>query len=1158
MSNSLIKYKDLALKVVYYTKKRQLGNKIFFATSKFQDVLQYFEKNLKDSQTFLKSCYFLNGKQIFPSDILLYFCTVDPNLRLVEEDLFLEIEELEHLDDASEPIYEKLLKPIINPFKLIILNVKEGILQMVDFPKEKLAELGLDTLNNNFACCNSVDSLFLSCGKNFWIISNKNFQIEKKEMPFSKEKHSMTYILSNNTVFIAGGTEDSFYYDINTKEFVIWGKMNGTSEKPALIQFGDFLYSFNSFNQSGIYFEKTKLTNPAKKWEKLVPQSGDQESGFFYNQFFGVSKCSGGNILFSCGINNQLRTFIYNLKLNVLYITPSKDESILLTERNFYKIDHNFNIAIPVNIEKDHIVAIVNKNSKTLNLIPFEQIGIKTRNNLLQFDNPRNRLPGNIVIQCRYMALKDYENFLKAKEAQQNNTKTKSGFDIYNRKEQGKKVGDKLNGDPYKYQYRGKTPLSLERISEGKIEEENDEDDLKKEPKSNSAKKEKRNLDLGIKLENVGKYNFATEKREEEKNVDNKNVDKNDKNIMNNNKLMMQIQEQKNNTNNINNNLNIKNNNNINHLINENEEKDQNFQQILKDANNKETIDKKENNNEDKVYNSETNKSKNRKSKQAREVKHKKINLNLEKKEDGKNNDSNLSNISSTPPSTLTQNTPISRSYHNVTSNPQGENANINSNININNNKIKKNNLNNNINYNINNNEINKGIPIGNNNNIEKNINMNNFSKIKREENDEIIKSNQNTPNSILSKESQIINNNSSKGNINQRNQNNLNRNMTSLNSLNNNKNNNNNLNNNMNDNININDQKRMGSFSKNNNNNIPNLKSNHQNPNNVILKSNTSFIPSSLPHKNENNQDINKNYSTNPFIDNSKYQNIGEKESYQFRDESEPNANKIITSKTKTIKSIKKTQQKQSYNNNTVTSTTMVDNQQIITESIPNNNNINNQSSNFKMISYKTSTHKQIKGKKITNLNQNPNNIKMNINHNEAENLNFSENPKNLKNMNKKDLTPDQKISRNISANRSNFINEGNTKILNYTEMYIKHSNIKIQQNFAGQRQNTVNNISTSNNNIINNNFINNANNSVRINKSSILNNQHNFSNEKIIRGGNNMKGNDVIITKDGKKYILSKNVQRFRKEEDMGGQRKIDEKRKIPFINDGNKNID
>ena len=167
MSNSINKYKDLALKVVYYTKKRQLGNKIFFATSKFQDVLDYFEKNLKDSQTFLKTSYFLNGKQLFPSDILLYYCTVDPNLRLVEEDMFLEIEELEHLDDASEPNYEKIIKPIINPFKLIVLNVKDGILQMVDFPKEKISELELDTINENFAFCNSTDSLYISWEKIF-------------------------------------------------------------------------------------------------------------------------------------------------------------------------------------------------------------------------------------------------------------------------------------------------------------------------------------------------------------------------------------------------------------------------------------------------------------------------------------------------------------------------------------------------------------------------------------------------------------------------------------------------------------------------------------------------------------------------------------------------------------------------------------------------------------------------------------------------------------------------------------------------------------------------------------------------------------------------------------------------------------------------------
>ena len=135
----------------------------------------------------MKFCYFLNGKQIFPDDTLLYYCTVDQNLRLVEEELFLEVEELEHLDDSSEPIYETLLKPLIDPFKLLILNIKDGIIQVVDFSNEKIKEFGLDEINNNYACCNSTDSLYISCGKNFWIIPHNTFQIEKKEMPFLKK-----------------------------------------------------------------------------------------------------------------------------------------------------------------------------------------------------------------------------------------------------------------------------------------------------------------------------------------------------------------------------------------------------------------------------------------------------------------------------------------------------------------------------------------------------------------------------------------------------------------------------------------------------------------------------------------------------------------------------------------------------------------------------------------------------------------------------------------------------------------------------------------------------------------------------------------------------------------------------------------------------------
>ena len=1159
-TNSLIKYKDLALKVIYYTKKRQLGSKIFFATSKFQDVLAYFDKNLKDSQTFLKSCYFLNGKQIYPSDILLYFCTVDPNLRLVEEDMFLEIEELEHLDDASEPIYEKILKPLVNPFKLIILNIKDGILQMVDFPKDKVIELGLDTINENYACCNSTDSLYLSCGKNFWIISHNTFQIEKKEMPFFKEKHSMTYILSNNTIFIAGGSEESFYYDINTKEFIIWGKMNGIQEQPALIQFGDILFSFNSFNQSGIYFEKTKLKNLNKIWEKIIPQSGDQDSGFFYNKLYGVSKCSGGNILFAGGINNQLRTFIYNIKSNVLFINPSKDESIALNERTFYKIDHNFNIAIPKNVENDHIIAIVNKNSKALHLIPFEQIGIKARNTLLRFDNPRNRLPGNIIIQCRYMALKDYENFLKQKEMQQNN-KTKGGFDIYNRKEQGKKLGDKLNPNPYRYQYRGKTP-ALERISEGKSDEEYDEDDFGKN-RSNSAKKEKRTLDLGLKLENIGKYNFATQKKDEdedkkvenEEKIDNQNNQNNNnveinnkienenkveneniiesKNIIENeneikenkeiienkdmenkeklenkenittneNKENITINENKENINlNSNNNIDINQDADIYNSINSNKKETNNEENTptqkdkiksyteIKQSNLEEkklaeismTQEKKEEMNleiQDKIYNSQNDKLKeNIRKKGIKEVKHKKLDLNVDKKEEGKNNESDLS---STPHSNkIDNNNPNTKIYNTIAS---GQSNNMNINMNINKKmiyRVKKdtnNNMNMNINTNIN--EINRNL------NINLNHNFNNMNKLENKGNENGMNMNMNI-------------NINSKGNIQQK-------------AMMENKNKNySNLNQNINNMYLSNEQKK--------NNNVSKKIIQNSKENNIIQKSNTTFINTQKNYQTMNVNNNNYSSNSNPFIDNSKYQNIGEKETYQLREEAEPNANKIPTYKNnKTIKEIKKLTKKTSYKTNTITS--MPNNQGSLIQSNPINNNNNSQTidgNNIKMSSYKASTHKQVKGKKLITLSHNQN-TKINIStNNEQENANYTQIPMNKK-IFKSNISPEQR--NRISAQKINIQTEENRKPESYGEMYSKINK------YQNQRLNTSTNIDNS------------GNNSIRIMKSgTTFPNQHNFSNEKIIRKENNMRNNKTVITKDGKRYVLAKNVQRVRREEE------------------------
>ena len=141
--------------------------------------------------------------------------------------------------------------------------------------------------------------------------------------------------------------------------------------------------------------------------------------------------------------------------------------------------------------------------------------------------------------------------------------------------------------------------------------------------------------------------------------------------------------------------------------------------------------------------------------------------------------------------------------------------------------------------------------------------------------------------------------------------------------------------------------------------------------------------------------------------------------------------------------------------------------------------------------------------------------------------------------------MTPVQK-NRNISGNKiSAFYTEGNVKNINYSEQFIKFSNHKIQQDYSGQRQNTLNNISVSNS--IYSNANNNNNNSLRI-----LSNQRNISNEKLFKGNNTMRNNEIPHSKDGKKYVMAKNVQRTKKDEE-NGQGKVDERKKIYYsIND------
>ena len=1142
MNNFITKYKDLALKVIYYTKKRTLGEKIFFATSQFQDVLTYFEKTLKDSQTFLKSSYLLSGKQIYPSDILLYFCTIDPNLQLVEEDMFLEIDELEKLDDSSDPIYEKLLTPIINPFKIMILNIKESIIQEAIFPKEKIIQYGLDTLNNNYACCNSLDSFYLSCGKNFWIISNINYEIEKKEMPFFKEKHSMTYILSNNTIFIAGGSEESFYYDIRSKEFIEWGKMNGVQDKPALIEFEDYLFSFNSFNKNEIYFERTKLKNPAKVWEKIIPQSADQESSFFYNKLFGVSKCSGANILFAGGINNQLRTFIYNVKSNLININPCKDESILLKERNFYKIDHNFNIAIPSNIEKDHIIAILNKNSKTLNLRIFEETGLNERNNIFKTDIIGNRIPGNILIQCKYMNKLDYDNYLKHKNMPQkninNNNNTKGRFGLYNRREEGQKF-DK---------YRGKTP-ALERITEGKSDEENDEDDTIRN-RSSSAKKEKSFIDLGLNLDNFDKFRFSSKKKEDkidEIDYDNNNKSKKIYNIKVQKEKDENIDKDNNNeiikNNSLNNNDND-NNNNIDDEINfeiesneneikkyeENINKEKKSDEIIDNSEkkinenkikiNKEDIivvkklEKLEEKEEQKFENKEEQKIEQKRQQKAeqKEAKKEEKNDNIKKKEK-KEEFNNLEKVDNIKKEEIKENKFMKINLKEVQkeedkkSEPKTQTISAVTNL-YDKYKFPKNNdviikeKGNNRNSNL----INKRCSLHKNKRKDKNMNINNnnnnninksYTRIKSKNSTGIkkmqINFDNNNNNPIKEKENQVNNNNINKP-LNE------NKNIDMINSKINNINNQQNQQSQNSQNINIysEEQKNVNNIQK--IFNIPNLKNNRQNPkdNNIILKSNTNFI-----------KKTEYSHSLNPFIYNDKNNNLVEYETYNHLEDLEPIANKILTDKNiKSIKEIKKSQKKPNYKTNKVFSNQTNSQRKLFQ---PNYNKYIYQNffdkkifkHNLPYISYKYSTHRHSKRRQYLT-------------------FNHSLNSKSYTSNRELNILTTEMSKRNSSSKRLNYIKTEENNNNKYTEIYMKNKKIKNQK----LNINEINNIKKKNSE--DNNTVRKAKSGFDIIKKSISKETNNINKSK-----NTQIEKEDKDSKDNNRYVLYKIVQRKRRED-------------------------
>ncbi len=193
--------KEFLIRVIFYTKKRYIGEEFFQKNITLYEIKQYYNQNLDDGTTLFYKNYYLNTIKINDFDIISNI--ISPEQKILEISIALELREIEELkyqfsltkfDDENDQVYSQIIKPKLNPFGLIVFFTKNNSIQIEQYPPEIIKKYNLDKFNKNYAYCNSPNFLFLSGENNFWIINKKNYAINHFKLKITKNKHSLIYV----------------------------------------------------------------------------------------------------------------------------------------------------------------------------------------------------------------------------------------------------------------------------------------------------------------------------------------------------------------------------------------------------------------------------------------------------------------------------------------------------------------------------------------------------------------------------------------------------------------------------------------------------------------------------------------------------------------------------------------------------------------------------------------------------------------------------------------------------------------------------------------------------------------------------------------------------------------------------------------------------
>ena len=109
-------------------------------------------------------------------------------------------------------------------------------------------------------------------------------------------------------------------------------------------------------------FERTKLNEIRKKWEKLEPNFQSDKIRNFTNSGFGTTLCNEGKIMICGGDSVNMNTYLYDIDQNLISINEQcEDILFFFNDKTFYKINNNYNIALPSSLDEEKDILISNK-----------------------------------------------------------------------------------------------------------------------------------------------------------------------------------------------------------------------------------------------------------------------------------------------------------------------------------------------------------------------------------------------------------------------------------------------------------------------------------------------------------------------------------------------------------------------------------------------------------------------------------------------------------------------------------------------------------------------------------------------------------------------------------------------------------------------------